>query len=119
MKYHPFQSDREVLNKISGLFYEAMVKKGIMPKNPWKATRVHRWLAGMDCRMKPGSTHFRPLERPDYENFVSFEVPCHRSATRIKGRRDEYRFMRVEIPYDLADKIMILGILPGNIGTKG
>lgn len=117
MKYHPFQSDRKVLEQISKIFRETMTRKGILPKNPWKATRVHKWLAGMGCRMRPGCSHRRMMERPDTENYVNFEVACERSKTRIMGYRNDYRFMRVEIPHDLADKIMVLGCLPGNIVT--
>jgi hypothetical protein len=120
MKYHPFQTNKEVLDKLSKVFREAMTKKGILPKNPWKAVRVRRWLEKMGGRMKPGSFHRQPvLERPDTLNFVNFEVPCERSNTRIMGYRNDHRFMRVEIPHELAEKIMLLGFLPDFIRTQG
>lgn len=118
MKCHPFQTNEEVIEKLRGIFWRKMRDKKILPKNPWKASRTHKWLAKMGCRMKPGSGHYRPFERPDHSNFINFEVPCEQSNTRIKGYKNDYRFMRVEIPHELAEKIMLLGFLPDKIQIK-
>lgn len=118
MRFHPIQSDRKSLEKIADAFKTSMEKRGILPKNPWRAKRLQRWLAGMGARMEPGSMHLRNYDRPDTANFVNFTVDCpqieskkKRLPPRIKGRR-EWRFVRIEIPWELADKILVLGYLP-------
>jgi len=110
MRFHPAQSHPESLELLKKTFREAMEKRKILPKNPWKAKRVQTWLAKMGARMDPGSDWFRPGQ-PDCKNYVNFQVDCNQSKLKIKGRRG-WRFMRIEIPHDLADKILALGYLP-------
>ncbi|NBT36390.1 MAG: hypothetical protein EBT03_12795, partial [Betaproteobacteria bacterium] len=101
----------EALEKIAEIFETKMRERGILPKNPWKAKRTDAWLARMGARMKPGSMHESPWGRPDCANYVNFKVECPHSDMRIRGRRG-WRYMRVEIPWELADKILALGYLP-------
>jgi hypothetical protein len=108
--HHPAQSNPDLLDKLQRAFQASMEKRGLIPKNPWKAKRVDAWLAKMGARMRPGSDWFRP-EKPDCKNYVNFNVDCIQSKMKIKGRRG-WRFMRIEIPWDLADKILTLGFLP-------
>lgn len=118
MKFHPIQGDGEALKKLAAAFKHAMEKRGLLPKNPWRAKRLEAWLEGMGAKMDPGSMNVRNYERPDTNNFVNFLVHCPqptvkkgRLPPRIKGRR-ESRFVRIQIPWELADKVLVLGYLP-------
>lgn len=119
MRFHPIQGDDKALEKLRRAFKAAMEKRGILPKNPWRAKRLEAWLARMGAKMDPGSMHIRNYERPDTKNFVNFIVYCPQPnpkkgkqlPPRIKGHR-ESRFMRIQIPWELADKVLVLGYLP-------
>jgi hypothetical protein len=112
MKFHPVQTNECALKKISKIFRECMDEKGVLPKNPWKCKRVHEWLAKMGARMKPGSHRFDPDRgTQDCARFLNFIVQCIPSKNRIRGSRGGH-FMRIEIPWDLADRILVLGYLP-------
>lgn len=120
MKFHPIQTNKESLDKLSEIFQASMEKRGILPKNPWKAKRLADWLAKMGGRFHPGS-HYVRTYKVDAANFVNFMVDCPqpRSSARrggwgppcINGRR-EPRFVHVEIPWDVADKALMLGFVP-------
>ena len=122
MKQHPAQSDTQKIQTISDLFKESMDKKGIRPVNPWKAKRLKDWLDKMGARFQPETHNYRSLYRVDTQNYVNFKVHCEsprpsgrgrrpRLIPKIKGR-NELRWVRIEIPWDLADKILVLGHLP-------
>lgn len=119
MKYHPIQGDQEKLKKISELFKQSMDNKKVRPVNPWKAKRLETWLGKMGARFQPETFSYRPY-RLDTQNYVNFKVECHgpRGSGRIFARRrkirgrDEARWVRIEIPWELADKILVLGYLP-------
>jgi hypothetical protein len=112
MRFHPVQTNAEALEKIALAFRYRMSLKGILPKNPWKAKRVHEWLARMGARMKPGSFRFDPhMGCVDCANYVNFKVFCPPSKNKIRGEKSLF-FMRVEIPWELADKVLTLGYLP-------
>lgn len=111
MKYHPAQANPELRNKISDAFRFRMEQKGVLPKNPWKCKRTEEWLAKMGARMKPGSRRFDPYKGVvDCANFLNFIVYCPTSKYKIRSERGG-QFMRIEIPWDLADKILVLGSL--------
>jgi hypothetical protein len=127
MRYHPLQGDQASRDRISAIFTENMKKRGILPKNPWKAKRLETWLAKMGARFHPASNSWRPFGL-EYAEFYSFEVECppvndrivHTgngrfrgpyAPNRIKGRR-ESRWVVIEIPWELADKILVFGCLP-------
>lgn len=123
MRYHPLQSDQASREKIAAIFKEKMESRGILPKNPWKAKRLGDWLAKMGARFHPASNSFRPFGL-EYAKFYSFEVQCQsdkmvghgtcrvtNKSPRIRGRR-ESRWVVIEIPWELADKILVLGCLP-------
>jgi hypothetical protein len=117
MRFHPVQHNVAALEKIAEIFEVKMRERGILPKNPWKAKRVHEWLARMGARMKPGSRRFDPhMGCADCSNFVNFKVHCDppkpRNPRARRLLRGEVAFMRVEIPWDLADKVLALGYLP-------
>lgn len=111
MRFHPAQHHQESLGKLSNIFRKRMETQGILPVNPWKATRLDRWLSGMGARMKPESKHFRSGTALDCDKYVNFQVPCPLYHKRIKGYK-EPRWVRIEIPWDLADKVLALGHLP-------
>jgi len=122
IKCHPVQTDQKTLEKLAAIFRESMEKHGVLPKNPWKAKRLETWLGKMGARFHPGSHNIR-LYRVDAANFVNFKVDCPAVARkkdkfgrlklppRIRGRR-ESRWVCVEIPWELADKVLTLGYLP-------
>lgn len=118
MKFHHAQHNLDALKKIGDIFQGKMLERGILPVNPWKAKRVHKWLASMGARMKPGSRHYDSYRgREDCSNFLNFKVECHRRKERVKGFPPGYKmgescFMRIEIPWELADKVLTLGYLP-------
>jgi hypothetical protein len=65
----------------------------------------------MGARMKPGSRRFDPYKGLVYcETFLNFIVDCPPSKNRIEGQRGGH-FMRIEIPWELADKVLVLGRL--------
>lgn len=111
MNFHPFQHDRKALQKLSKIFQESLERRKILPVNPWKAKRAERWLADMGARMKPESKHFRSGSPLDCEKYVNFNVECPLCHKRIKGYK-EPRWMRIEIPWKLAEKTLALGYLP-------
>lgn len=105
------------MNKLSKVFHDAMERHGVLPKDPWRAKRLAEWLASMGARFHPGSFSRRDWGSPiDTHNFVNFRVRCPQIVRkgricRIRGSR-ETRFVRIEIPWDLADKVLVLGDLP-------
>jgi hypothetical protein len=112
MRFHPVQTNAEALEKIALAFRDRMLLKGVLPKNPWKAKRAEAWLARMGARMNPGSFLFDPhIGCVDCSNYVNFKVFCPTSKIKIRGDRKGF-FMRIEIPHDLADKVLALGYLP-------
>lgn len=119
MKFHPLQHDIKALEKISEAFEKSMGDKGLLPKNPWRAKRVHEWLAKMGAKMSPGvgllpiaSRRFDPnMGCVDCSRYVNFIVDCPPSKNRVRGTRGRH-FMRLEIPWELADKVLVLGYLP-------
>jgi len=112
MRFHPVQHDVRALGKIAEIFQVKMREKGILPKNPWRAKRADAWLARMGARMKPGCRRFDPhMGCVDCSNFVNFKVNCPPTKARVRGIRGGH-FMRVEIPWELADRILTLGYLP-------
>jgi hypothetical protein len=120
MRFHPVQHNLKALDKISTIFRDRMVEMDILPVNPWKATRVQKWLDKMGARMKPGSRHYNVFRgQVDCSNFVNFKVKCQPRKQRVPGglgspryRMIEASFMRIEIPWELADKVLTLGYLP-------
>lgn len=117
MRYHPFQADQEKLKVLSKAFEASMMKQGVLPKNPWRAKRLAAWLLKMGARFHPGSSHYRTYQL-DSANYVNFGVNCPKfegykpyKQPRIKGYRGRC-YVRIEIPWELADKIVILGYLP-------
>ena len=112
MKYHPAQANTELKNRIFDAFRFRMEQKGVLPKNPWKAKRTEAWLAKMGARMKPGSHRFDPYKGVvDCANFLNFIVHCPPSKNKKRHEKGG-QFMRIEIPWDLADKILVLGHFP-------
>jgi len=111
MRFHPAQTSPEAMRKIVAAFQAAMEKRKILPKNPWKAKRAEAWLDKMGARMQPGDMGTSPWRRLENDKFFNFRIECPPSKKRIRGRRG-HRYMRVEIPHDLADKILALGYLP-------
>lgn len=111
--------DPEKLRQIAELFRKSMEKSRVLPVNPWKAKRLERWLSRMGAKFEPETHNYRSLIRVDTKNYVNFKVDCPPPkaspkkvfARKIKGRR-ELRWVRIEIPWELADKILILGYLP-------
>ena len=111
MRFHPAQGDQNNLQKIAQIFRTSMERHEVLPVNPWKAKRLERWLARMGARFQPETHNYRSLTRVDTQNYVNFKVPCPLYYKRIKGRR-EARWVRIEIPWELADKVLALGHLP-------
>jgi hypothetical protein len=111
MRCHPAQGNPEAVRKIATAFEMSMDKRKILPRNPWRAKRTEAWLAKMGARMEPGDMSMSPWGKLENDKFFNFRVECPPCKTRIRGRRG-YRFMRIEIPHDLADKILTLGYLP-------
>ena len=112
MKFHPVQTNVKTIEKISSAFKKSMEDKGLLPKNPWRAKRVHEWLAKMGAKMSPASRRFDPhWGCVDCSRYVNFIVNCPPSKNRVRGMRGGH-FMRLEIPWELADKILVLGYLP-------
>jgi hypothetical protein len=109
--FHPAQTNMEALERLSQSFRLSMKKKNILPVNPWKAKKTEAWLAKMGARMQPGCRRFDPYYGKQDKNFVNFKVFCPTPKIRIRGEKGGF-FMRVEIPWDLADKILTLGFLP-------
>lgn len=117
MKFHPIQTNRESLDKLSAIFRASMEKRGILPKNPWKAKRLAAWLAKMGAKFHPGSHHYR-FGKVDSANYVNFKVDCPRfegykpyKQPRINGYRGGC-YVHIEIPWELADKALMLGFVP-------
>lgn len=112
MRFHPAQTNKEALERLSEAFRLSMQKKKILPVNPWKAKRAEGWLRSMGAKMEPGANNYDPsFGLQDHKNFVNFKVYCQLSKRRIKGIRGSC-FMRIQIPWDLADKILTLGFFP-------
>lgn len=112
MRFHPVQTNVDALEKIAKIFRDKMDTLGILPKDPWRAKKAEAWLVKMGARMKPGNRHYDVFRGiVDCSNFVNFKVSCPPAKTRIRGERGTH-FMRIEIPHDLADKVLTLGYLP-------
>jgi hypothetical protein len=116
MKFHPVQAHEESMNKLSKIFHDAMERHGILPKDPWRAKRLEAWLAKMGAKFRPRDAHYASLKPLDTQNFVNFRVRCPQvvrkgTIARIRGSRAA-RFVHIEIPWELADKILVLGYLP-------
>jgi len=112
MKYHPAQHNTELRNKISDAFRVRMEDKGVLPKNPWKCKKTEEWLARLGARMNPFSKYYRSSRPVETANFLNFIVECKPIKNKIRtqggivvGPR-ECVSMRIEIPWDLADKIL-------------
>lgn len=104
------------MNKLSRIFHDAMERRGILPKDPWRAKRLEAWLAGMGGRFHPGSFDRREWSPIDTHNFVNFRIRCPQIVrkgriSRIRGNRAT-RYVHIEIPWSLADKILMMGFLP-------
>ena len=105
------------MNKLSRIFHDAMERRAVLPKDPWRAKRLAAWLEEMGARFHPGSFNRRIWGSPlEPSNFVNFRVMCPQIVrkgriSRIRGTR-ETRFVHIEIPWELADKILALGYLP-------
>ena len=117
MKFHPMQGHKKSMDRLSEIFSEAMTKHGVLPKNPWKAKRLADWLGKMGARFHPGSHRIRCYST-DPANFVNFVVDCPPFVTkkgrlppRVRGYR-EYRYVCLEIPWEMADRALALGFLP-------
>ena len=119
MKCHPLQVHKESIDRLSEIFRVAMEKNGVLPKDPWRAKRLAAWLEGMGGRFHPGSFSRRDWGCPiDTQNFVNFRVTCPKFSVkkgrwlpRLRGDRAT-RFVHIEIPWALADKILMMGFLP-------
>ena len=111
MRFHHAQHNQDALSKLSEALKDSMERRGILPKNPWKAKITTAWLSTIGARMKPGSRRFDPyLGCVDCSKFVNFKVECPPSKVRFKCGANP--FMRIEIPWELADRILVLGYLP-------
>ena len=115
VKFHYAQHDLIVLGKLATIFRESMLRRRILPTNPWKAKKVDAWLAKMGARMRPGGRHYDTFRgQVDCANFVNFKVECIQPKCRISGgmyKLGEPYFMRIEIPWELADKVLTLGFI--------
>lgn len=119
MRFHPIQMDPGKLRFLSDLFRSSMERHKVLPVNPWKAKRLERWLQKMGARFEPETFNYRSLNRVDTQNYVNFKVNC-RGPKVVAGRvfapkimgRNEFRWVRIEIPWGLADKILTLRHLP-------
>lgn len=112
--HHPQQYNFEVLDGVSEIFRNRMIKLMILPRNANKAKRAQKWLSQMGARMKPrphwtgsGKRPFISNWQPDTENFLHFEIKCKEGEIRYR-----YRSMAIEIPWEIADKVLALGFLP-------
>lgn len=117
MKWHPLQGHEESVDRISGIFRAAMERDEVLPKDPWRAKKLTAWLEKMGGRFHPGSHHIRAYF-VDTANFFNFKVTCPKFSVkkgrwqpRARGYR-ETRFVHIEIPWELADKVLMLGYLP-------
>ena len=107
---------------LSESFRASMERSKVLPVNPWKAKRLERWLAKMGAKFEPETHNYRSLYRVDTQNYVNFKVECPSPRPSGKGRRprlhprirgrNELRLVRIEIPWELADKILTLGYFP-------
>ena len=121
MRCHPLQMDPGKLRLVSDLFQMSMERSKVLPVNPWKAKRLERWLGKMGARFEPETHNYRSLNRVDTQNYLNFRVACpppKAAPGRVFARRPkirgrcELRWVRIEIPWDLADKVLTLGYLP-------
>lgn len=122
MRCHPLQMDPGKLRLVSDLFQMSMERSKVLPVNPWKAKRLESWLGKMGARFEPETHNYRSLNRVDTQNYLNFRVACPppKAALGRKAyyfgrgirRRCELRWVRIEIPWDLADKVLALGYLP-------
>lgn len=121
MRFHPVQTDTKSLERLSSIFRESMERHKVLPVNPWKAKRLERWLAGMGARFRPESHNYRLLYRVETSDYVNFKVQCPSPKPSGRGRRprlipkingrNEVRWVRIEIPWELADRILALGYM--------
>lgn len=118
MSFHPLQDHKESIDKLSDIFRERMEKKGILPKNPFvrskKIKELEAWLANMGGRLHlrlVRASYGRLVYDTDSSKYFCFRVRCQEFGGR-KGHRRKPIFFLVEIPWDVADKVLMLGFVP-------
>lgn len=116
MKFHPLQTHQESIDMLSEIFHARMKMKEILP-NPFellsasskKMERLEEWLASMGGKchdtpyivLKAGCGMFK----------VRCSPPATRDATGLR-RRWGKSYVYIEIPWDVADKVLTLGYIP-------
>lgn len=96
---HVSQKHWHVREKLAKLFREGLLKHRVLPRNPWGDKKVKEWCQKLGCRASPWVV---PNWNPSEKGFVVVKVKC---------RNSDY-FLRVEVPHELADRILILEMLP-------
>lgn len=114
-RHHPAQYDYSLNQKVTTMFRESMERHGVLPKNPKTNKKFKEWLDGMGCHLCTIAESRRSLSMPVTDGHVSIWVVCDPIARKNKRGMNfhykKYKF-RVEIPYDLADKMLALGFIP-------
>lgn len=102
--------------KISEIFRSSMESKEILPKNPFvssnKMKGLAEWVASMGGKchkslLALGDARTRRLER--LPGCTLIKVRCQQFR---KGRKWVQMYVYIEIPWELAEKALILGFVP-------
>lgn len=97
------------------MFRESMERHGVLPKNPNTNKKFKMWLENMGCQLGHVVESRRGSYTLDTENHVGIWITC--DPIGRKNKRGfahpikKYKF-RVEIPYELVDKMLALGFIP-------
>ena len=107
MNLHPAQSNEKLKATLVEAFRKQIAKKGILPRDPWKAKKVSEWIESLGGRMTPCRKEGEGCRVRETDKFVNFWVPC----IPIAGGKIQAA-MWIEIPWEVADKILVLNYFP-------
>lgn len=103
---------QEIRERLASIFTEAMEKRGILPKDPWRCSKTELWLDSLGCKMHP-CRQYGYVTVPnvvDYRNNMTFWVQCGESKVRTRKLKP-IPWMLIEAPRDVACRVLALGFV--------
>lgn len=111
--------NRDMTQRLAVMFHDSLEKNGVLPKDPKRNKKFRSWVENMGCHVGHVST------RENYsfttEGHVGFWISCPPISKALPGRifrtSKAYKVtkaykVRIEVPYELADRILTLGFMP-------
>jgi hypothetical protein len=110
MKLHPAECNYSLNQKLSSMLKESMEKNKVLPKDPRRNKKFKDWVEKNGFKL--GLILKRTFHVFRIEGHVGVWIECIPPKTPQWQRRKPTYKVHIDIPYDLADRMLALGFGP-------